>query len=359
MTLATQFVHRRQQGDPRRSHEDVGRPDTQPDGHRAVAGEFGAKNEDDVVGADQRNGQDESAGASSSARARADRQSDQRKNQAGRGEGEAPLKLHVRLRGVRPFIGQKLAQGALGIDQCRGLCCRVAANAKGLIAFAESGKPVMFRALSLRFVHGALAQKELQLALVAVGDYNGVLCQGQARNVAPVRFRQKDAMPVHGGGRDILHIEHQVRKLLVEDARLNLEGSLRAAQAFFERAQRANGDRAEPHRHAERDASRQQRQQRRPARAGACSPIPAAFMAINSLSADMRPRPISTPTSTPMGTLNVSTRGNALKKSSAIWCASPECRATTFMICTSCGTKMTNVKTPRPSNAWERTSRKI
>ncbi len=89
------------------------------------------------------------------------------------------------------------------------------------------------------------------------------------------------------------------------------------------------------------------------------SPIPAAFMAINSLSADMRPKPISTPTSTPMGTLKVSTRGNALRKRSAIWRASPECRATTFMICTSCGTKMTKVKMPSPSSAWERTSRKM
>ena len=171
----------------------------------------------------------------------------------------------------------------------------------------------------LQFVHGAVAKIELQLALVAVGYYNGVLRQGQARNVAPIGFRQKDAMPVHGGGRDILHIEHQVRKLLVEDARLNLKGSLRAAQAFFERTQGVNGDRARaitvmlsvtPVASAARTPTGTRRRFR---------PIPAAFMAISSLSADMRPRPMSTPTSTPIGTLNVSTRGNALRKSSAIW----------------------------------------
>ena len=161
VTLATQFVHRGKQGDPSRSHEDVGRPDTQPYGQRTAAGEFGTENEDDVVGAYQRNGQDKSAGPSPSAWTRADRQGDQRKNKACGGECEASLKLHVGLRGVRPFVAQELPQGALGIDQCRGLCRRIATNAKGLIAFAESRQAVMFRALRLRFVHGALAQKQL------------------------------------------------------------------------------------------------------------------------------------------------------------------------------------------------------
>ena len=108
----------------------------------------------------------------------------------------------------------------------------------------------MLLALGLRFVHAAVAEIELQLALIAVGHYNGVLRQRQARNVAPIGLRQKDAVPIHGGGRDVLHIEHQVGKLLVENARLDLEGNLRTAQAFFERTQSANGNRAKPHGHA-------------------------------------------------------------------------------------------------------------
>src|SRR5260370_7512498 len=104
----------------------------------------------------------------------------------------------------------------------------------------------MFRTMGLRFVHAATMQIELQLALIAVGYYNCVLCQRQARDVAPIGFRQKAAMPVHGGGRDILYIEPPVRELFVEDARPDLQGTLCAAQPFCEGPRRAKGGRPQP-----------------------------------------------------------------------------------------------------------------
>ena len=88
-------------------------------------------------------------------------------------------------------------------------------------------------------------------------------------------------------------------------------------------------------------------------------PMPSAFMAINSLSADIRPSPISTPTRTEMGSENDSTPGKALANKRTTSQGAPVWRTTRPIICTSCGTKNTNVQITKPRNAAERISRQI
>ncbi len=89
------------------------------------------------------------------------------------------------------------------------------------------------------------------------------------------------------------------------------------------------------------------------------SPTPAACSATISLSADIRPNPMSTPTSTAIGRVNASAGGSVHKNSSVTVPGLPEWRTTRSISCTSRGTKNTKVNTTRPSRAWDTTSRQM
>ena len=80
-------------------------------------------------------------------------------------------------------------------------------------------------------------------------------------------------------------------------------------------------------------------------------PIPSAVNAIISLSADMRPRPSSTPMRTAIGIVKVRTPGKMQRNSLRICPPDPVCRTNNAITRTSCGTKKTKVKTISPSNA--------
>ena len=67
------------------------------------------------------------------------------------------------------------------------------------------------------------------------------------------------------------------------------------------------------------------------------SPTPAACSATISLSADIRPSPMSTPTSTAIGSVNASAGGSVHKNSSVTVPKPPECRTTRSISCTSRG----------------------
>jgi len=87
--------------------------------------------------------------------------------------------------------------------------------------------------------------------------------------------------------------------------------------------------------------------------------IPEAWIATISLSAESRPSPIRTPTRTAIGIVKASTGASEQMKRSATVRMPPEWRTTKSIKRTSCGTKKTNVKTARPSNECEATSRPI
>ena len=89
------------------------------------------------------------------------------------------------------------------------------------------------------------------------------------------------------------------------------------------------------------------------------SPMPDAFKAVISLSAERRPRPISTPTKVAIGSVNANTGVSEHKNSNPILPAPLECRTISSMSRTSCGTKKTKVNMARPSSEWEKTSRQM
>ncbi len=65
------------------------------------------------------------------------------------------------------------------------------------------------------------------------------------------------------------------------------------------------------------------------------------------------------PTSTAIGIVNVKMPGNTLEISTALSFQFVVCRTKRSISRTSCGTKNTNVKTTKPSRAWEKTSRQM
>jgi hypothetical protein len=85
--------------------------------------------------------------------------------------------------------------------------------------------------------------------------------------------------------------------------------------------------------------------------------IPQACSATISLSAERRPSPISTPTSTAIGSVKVRTGGSEQRKSFATVHVPPEWRTIKSISRTSCGTKKTKVNTARPRMACDATSR--
>ena len=78
---------------------------------------------------------------------------------------------------------------------------------------------------------------QLEVAAIAPGNYNGVLCQREMRAGLRIRFRQEDAAPARGRGFDILHVKHEVREAFIEDARLHCERGLRRKHLGFERVE--------------------------------------------------------------------------------------------------------------------------
>ena len=86
------------------------------------------------------------------------------------------------------------------------------------------------------------------------------------------------------------------------------------------------------------------------------TPIPAARMAVISLSAARRLRPMRMPTSTPMGMVTVSAAGSVRKKSSATLGTGALLRTTNSSIRLTSRMKITNVNTAIPIRPWERTS---
>ena len=88
-------------------------------------------------------------------------------------------------------------------------------------------------------------------------------------------------------------------------------------------------------------------------------PKPRALMAMSSLSADMRPRAISTPTRTPIGKVKLRIPGSVQRNRMPSVDQDDEWRTTKSIRRTNCGTKKTNEKIPSPNNAWEKTWRQM
>ncbi len=90
-------------------------------------------------------------------------------------------------------------------------------------------------------MRGAGAEVQLEVAAIAAGNYNGVLRQREMRAVRCIRLRQEDAAPACGRGFDILNVENEMGEALVENTRLDSEGSLGGKHFRFEIVESAQG----------------------------------------------------------------------------------------------------------------------
>ena len=121
---------------------------------------------------------------------------------------------------------------------------------------------------------------------------------------------EEDVMPEggSGGGSCVLDVEHAVLELFIEDPRLDFEGSLRGREGFADRDETGSGAGREvegvEEAEGESDAETMETM-----RTKSMAPMPAARMAVISLSAARRERPRRMPTSTAMGMVTLSVGG--------------------------------------------------
>ena len=119
----------------------------------------------------------------------------------------------------------------------------------GPVAARKSGDGILIRALALEFVGGADIEVQLQLAERGFGNDDGIFGKRDAGAGFAAGLEEKNTVPVSAAGGDIVDIENQVRKTLVEDARLHLKGNLGSDQGGFDVAEGAQAAGREDQRH--------------------------------------------------------------------------------------------------------------
>jgi hypothetical protein len=84
----------------------------------------------------------------------------------------------------------------------------------------------MIRIADVHLVNASVAQVQVKLALLWVGNYNRFISKGQARVLLRASARQENAMPSRGDRRNVLNVENQMWKPFVENARFHFKRSL-------------------------------------------------------------------------------------------------------------------------------------
>jgi hypothetical protein len=95
---------------------------------------------------------------------------------------------------------------------------------------------------------------QLELAERGFGDDDGVFGEGDAGARLAAGFEEKDAVPVGAAGGNVVDIENQVGKALVEDARLHLKRDLRGDEGSFDVAEGAKAEGREVGRRQKRES---------------------------------------------------------------------------------------------------------
>ena len=111
-----------------------------------------------------------------------------------------------------PRSFHKQPKRTLGIARSRSLAGSDAADFDGPVAAAERGDGVVVGVAAGKFVGGAAVQVQLQLALLAVGNYNRTFRQSDAGTTFRSGFGQEYAVPACAAGGDVVDVEDHLRE---------------------------------------------------------------------------------------------------------------------------------------------------
>src|SRR5271168_1138255 len=147
-----------------------------------------ARNVKKIIASDQDEREDQPGSASSTAWTHADRYSQERKNQAGGGQGNAVLEFDARVTPVGAMVGEKRRNRPLGLGKRVIFRCSFGVgDVNRDIAFAEGGHIVARRILRIVFVDTPRAEVELQLTGLGALYHLRILSNGDGGAGLPPR----------------------------------------------------------------------------------------------------------------------------------------------------------------------------
>ena len=162
-----------QQRQPNCADGDVRRPDASPRREFALPRESRSYGKHQIVAAHDGYRRQKTGCAASTAWLRAYGQGDECECQAGPRKCQPALKLHLRFAFVWPMLLAERRHRTLRIRKLQHFPFLAFVDCDGQIALCERRQPVMVRILQRIVVDASVTQVQLQLALCAVGNYNG------------------------------------------------------------------------------------------------------------------------------------------------------------------------------------------
>ena len=248
----------------------VGGPHGRSHRNRALARQADQADEAHVVEEGQEYGDDHGGGLAGLARADAQRNPHQGEQHAAEGERQPLVQFDGGIPGVARFPVQRpgihLAVGA------RGLLLVGPGGLQRLVARRSAGDDVLV--LDARLVRAAIEHVKLDAVVLQIRHGDGFARQGDGRDAAGglgglsrgrrlglFHVRQKQVAPLlDRAGDDVSHVQHDVGKLLLEDARLDLGGQFLGLQPVEYPVSLANGPGGEPQRAGRGGHQRQRRE---------------------------------------------------------------------------------------------------
>ena len=218
--------------------EHICQPDTDSHGKLVLSGESRSGRRQEVVDEDQGDGEDESCALAAAPGGESEGNADEHEDEAGGGIGEALMQLDE-IPAAALAVGSldKLAvgHGQDGRIAARGACVLRRGQRKGQVGLGEGGDVVLVGLIGDGFVLGSVAQPHDGVLISAIDDGGGLSGSDLGRSRVG-EIGEEDLTPVRSArsGADILNVEDVILEVFVEDARLDLEGSLRVEQLGFE-----------------------------------------------------------------------------------------------------------------------------
>src|SRR5215469_12990045 len=195
------------EGEASRGGGNVRSPDAGPRGNGTLPGEMIARNEYEVVTADQNQSQNHSGSASAPPRANSDGNSEKREDQACGRKGEASLNFEMSIAPGGASSGKQRWEKFLGVaHRDRGRAISRSGDVDGEVGLPERGYVVAIRLLRIVFMGASRPQLNFDLVFGRAGRNLGVLRGSNARRSGAPRRCQENVAPVGRRGGHILHV---------------------------------------------------------------------------------------------------------------------------------------------------------
>lgn len=245
-SFATVAFHAREESEGDEGENNVGSPHADGGRDDPLTGKARAGDEEQIIGGDDDDGEESAGGPATATRLSAERNSDEGKDEAGGGKGEALLEFDAGFAPVGAVVGEELRGGTFGIAESALFGGGRGSDFDGPVTAAESGDGVVIGDGAVKFVSGAVIEVKLELAEGGFGHDNGAVRDRDLGTAFAADIGEEDAVPVSAAGGNVVDVENHVRKAFLEDAGLNGKGDLRSDESGLNGTAGAEREGSEP-----------------------------------------------------------------------------------------------------------------